>query len=370
MSKHFLSKAAFFEAMAEQPDIWQTLSNIQKPIILYGMGDGADKILRQFEKYNININGVMASDGFVRGQDFHGFRVCSLAQIEETWNDFIIVLAFGTQLRNVMDNIEYIAEKHSLFVPYVPVYGDEIFNHDFFLAHRFELEQVYDLLADETSLRVFQGEIEFYLTGNLQTLISLYSDKSEAFDSILKLSNREDYLDLGAYRGDTIRELIQYAGGYRTVMALEPDTKTFAKLQANTVDLANILLFNKSVWKEDTTLLFDNRAGRNSSLSGKMGKPVEAIAVDTLFKNKNLSYLKADVEGAEYEMLEGAGKTLQRCKPKLNIAVYHRGGDLFRLPLLLHSLVPEYRIYLRQHPYIPAWDLNMYAVANTLQTNA
>lgn len=365
MSRHFLSKKAFFEAMSEQSDVWQTLSRTQKPIVLYGMGDGADKILCQFEKYGICASGVMASDGFVRGQDFRGFRVRSLAQTEEIWDDFIIVLSFGTQLQDVMDNIKRIAGKHTLLVPYVPVYGDEIFTHEFFLSHRFELESVYDLLADEASRRVFEGEIEFYLTGSLKTLVSLYSDKQEVFDSVLKLSDCEDYLDLGAYRGDTVRELIRYAGGYRTVTALEPDVKTFAKLQANTADLTDIFLFNKSVWKEDTTLLFDNRAGRNSSLNGKSGKPVEAVAVDTLFKNRNLSYLKADVEGAEYEMLEGATETLRRCKPKLNIAAYHRGGDLFRLPLFLHSVVPQYKIFLRQHPYIPAWDLNIYAVAET-----
>ncbi len=360
MNERISKKRNFFDRLAALSDVWETLSQIDKPIVVYGMGNGADKILEQFEKCNIQAAAVMASDGFVRGQSFHGFRVQSLAQIEEVRNDFVIVLAFGTQLPDVMENISRIAQKHSLIVPYVPVYGDELFTHDFLCQNRTALEQVYDLWADEQSLKTFRGELEFYLTGSLSILTSIYTDKSEVFDKILKLTPQEDYLDLGAYRGDTIQELLHYANGYHSITALEPDVKTFSKLKANVGHLPNIRLINKGIWYENTTLMFDNQGGRNSTLSRKGSKPVEVTTVDTLFANRSLSYLKADVEGAEYEMLTGAKETLKRCRPKLNIALYHRGGDLFRLPLYLHELVPDYSFYLRQHPYIPAWDLNLY----------
>ncbi|HCA56163.1 MAG TPA: FkbM family methyltransferase, partial [Ruminococcaceae bacterium] len=42
-------------------------------------------------------------------------------------------------------------------------------------------------------------------------------------------------------------------------------------------------------------------------------------------------------------------------------ALYHRSEDIFKLPLLLKEINPSYRLYLRQHPHIPAWDLNLYA---------
>lgn len=362
MTEPLSVKRDFFGRLTALPDVWQTLARIDRPIVVYGMGDGADKILRQFENYNIKVSAVMASDGFVRGQRFHDFQVQSLSQIEEVWDDFVIVLAFGTQLPDVMENINRIAEKHRLFVPYVPVYGDELFTHDFFCQNRTALEQVYDLWADEQSLKTFKGILEFYLTGSLPILTALYTDKDTVFREILRLSDSEDYLDLGAYRGDTIQELLHHANGYHSITALEPDVKTFAKLKVNAEHLPNTRLINKGIWHENTTLLFDNRGGRNSTLSRKVGKSVEVTTVDTLFANRSLTYLKVDVEGAEYEMLTGAKETLLRCKPKLNMALYHRGGDLFRLPLYLQSLVPSYKFYLRQHPYIPAWDLNLYTV--------
>ena len=84
--------------------------------------------------------------------------------------------------------------------------------------------------------------------------------------------------------------------------------------------------------------------------------------IDTLYHSRKLTYLKMDVEGCERQAIIGGVNTLRRDKPKLNIAVYHRSEDIFSIPLLISSIVPGYRLYLRQHPYIPAWDLTLYGV--------
>ena len=101
-------------------------------------------------------------------------------------------------------------------------------------------------------------------------------------------------------------------------------------------------------------------AGRNSAIASK-GVPTRVAAVDSLLGGVQAGYVKADVEGAERETLLGRKRTL-RSKPKLNFAAYHRTEDIFSLPLLIAELNPEYRIFLRHHPYIPAWDTNIYAI--------
>ena len=73
-------------------DLWETLSYAQKPIFLYGMGDGADKILNVCESKNIKISGVFASDDFVRGQSFRGFTVKKYSDIKAEYNDIIILI--------------------------------------------------------------------------------------------------------------------------------------------------------------------------------------------------------------------------------------------------------------------------------------
>ena len=69
-----------------------------------------------------------------------------------------------------------------------------------------------------------------------------------------------------------------------------------------------------------------------------------------------------DVEGAEREALAGASRTIGACKPKLIVSAYHRTGDLADLALQIHALYPGYRMYLRHHPYVPAWETNYYCI--------
>lgn len=41
------------------------LKTCEKPIFIYGMGDGAEKLLDEFDRLGIKCTGVFASDDFV-----------------------------------------------------------------------------------------------------------------------------------------------------------------------------------------------------------------------------------------------------------------------------------------------------------------
>ena len=171
--------------------------------------------------------------------------------------------------------------------------------------------------------------------------------------------DNEVYVDLGAYNGDTIDEFLHYTGGnYRKIVALEPNAKNFAKLQAHCADMPRVTLWELGAWDKNTILTFNNKAGRNSAISEE-GVQTRVVTVDSILCGLRPTYIKADVEGADYETLLGMRQALTY-KPKLNFAAYHRFEDLYRLPLLIHQLNPAYTIQLRHHPYIPAWDTNLY----------
>ena len=111
-------------------------------------------------------------------------------------------------------------------------------------------------------------------------------------------------------------------------------------------------------------------ATHNPEIGNQVGKKmktqaVQVVSVDYILGTEHASYMKFDVEGAEEEALKGAAQHLvPDCNgvlPKLLVAVYHHDEDLFALPLLLWKLQPRYQIYLRKHPYVPAWEINIYA---------
>ena len=56
-----------------------------------------------------------------------------------------------------------------------------------------------------------------------------------------------------------------------------------------------------------------------------------------------------DIEGAEIEALKGAEKTIKRCKPKLAICIYHEYEHLYKIPMMIKEMVPEYKLYMRHH---------------------
>ena len=50
---------------------------------------------------------------------------------------------------------------------------------------------------------------------------------------------------------------------------------------------------------------------------------------------------------------------LEKYKPKMCIAAYHRFDDLLAIPIKVLEIRPDYKMYIRHFPYIPAWDLNL-----------
>lgn len=342
--------------------VWNRLKNDSKPVVLYGMGDGADKVLKAFDRFKIKANAVMASDDFVRGQSFHGFKVKKLSEIEAEFDEFNIALCFASQLEDVMNTMKSVAKRHTTLVPSVPVFGDTLFDDEFISKNRENIAKVYDLLEDELSKKVYKNVLKFYYTGEIALLDEITTNKDEAFNNILILGDSEVYIDLGAYNGDTIDEFLHYAGGtYRKIVALEPNSKNFTKLKAHCENMKNIDLWELGAYSHSTVLTFNNKAGRNSAIS-ESGTKTRVASVDSILCGMAASYVKADVEGADFETLLGMKNTLKNFKPKLNFAAYHRFEDIFRLPLLIKQLNPEYKIFLRHHPYIPAWDTNLYCI--------
>ena len=342
----------------EYPNVWDSLKNSKQPIVLYGMGNGADKVLDNLENLGVTPAGVMASDAFVRYQSFRGFTVKKLADFEKELGEFTVALCFGSSLPSVMDDIRAVAEKHETLIPAVPVIGNEIVDDGFIRRNSGRIKAAYALLADDISRRVFKGVLDFYYTGRLGYLDAVTSDKAEAFSSILRLCD-ESYLDLGAYRGDTVDEFLSFTDGYADITAVEPNPNNYRKLCERIASIANAVAVNCAIADREGVMKITKGGGRMATLSSTEGVEVPVHTVDGL--GLSPTYIKADVEGMESATLSGAIETLKR-RPKLNIAAYHRLTDLFELVIQLHELAPEYDIHLRRHPYIPCWDLNIYAV--------
>lgn len=351
--------------LSEQVSVWEYLSKTEKPIVMYGMGDGALKIMHVFERYGIRLSGMFASDDFVRGHSFMGFPVLSLSQVKEQYEDFIIVLAFGTFREPLLSYLYDLSEQYEFYAPDVPVCieDEQVFDFSYVKAHEAEFDQVYEMLADDLSKQVFLDTLQYKISGKVSYLKRCTTPIEERYELLEPLSEEEIFVDLGAYNGDTVEEFLRAADGkYRKIIAFEPDRRNFKKLTAfvEAEQLERVETYQVGSYEKEDTLLFAGKAGRNSTLNTGKGIPTPVNSVDNILQGEPATIIKFDVEGAEEKSILGCQKTIRSYHPKLLVSAYHKNSDLFLLPLLIRELWGGYQVYLRHHPYIPAWETNYY----------
>lgn len=348
-------------------DLWSYLSHAGKPVVIYGMGNGADKVLGICSARGIEISDFYASDAFVRGQSFHGKTVLTYKQIKDKYGDggFISLLSFATKLPDVIDGIRRIASENELYAPDVPVCGDNIFDMKFYKKYAADMDTVYDMLADDISRSAYYDIISYKLSGSIDYLLNCEHSREGMFGFPLTPSRYRVYADLGAYNGDTLRELLGYAPSLKYAIAFEPDVRNFKKLEkyADTEERCTIAALNLAAWSEKTVLSFDCSGNKNSNV-GSAGRVTEADAdsLDNILRGHGADYIKYDVEGSEMQALFGSAETIKRFSPDLCVSVYHRSEDIFLLPMLVNHLNPDYRLYIRRGKYLPAWDIDLLAV--------
>ena len=349
-------------------DLWQFLATDHRPIVVYGMGNGADKLLARLARIGREPAAFFASDDFVRGQSFHGFRVFRFSEIKERFSDFIILVSFGSRQPDVMDNLFAMAEEHTLFLPDMPVAGEEDFTASFASVNKHNIQAAFDLLSDDLSRRIFKSVLQYKLTGDIRFLKDAHSTEEQDYGC---LSDRRISIavDAGAYTGDTAQQMMKHFSSLEKIYAIEPDAKTFKKLQKFAADnnsATRILPINAALWSSEGDGLFAASGNRNSSLLSSSYEhkdiSVPLVTIDALMKEERVDYIKYDVEGAEKEALLGSVQTIQKDCPALAVSLYHRSEDIFDLPLFIHKICKNRQFFLRRVHCLPAREITLYVV--------
>jgi FkbM family methyltransferase len=130
----------------------------------------------------------------------------------------------------------------------------------------------------------------------------------------------------------------------------------------------NIKIVKAALWHEKCNLEFNIGTGIGESGSTRIGYAtptskkktiVNAIRLDDYVTENNLQkvdFIKADIEGAERNMLRGAKETLRRFAPKLSLCTYHLPDDPQVMKELILDANPKYIIkekFKKLYAYAP-----------------
>ena len=241
-----------------------------------------------------------------------------------------------------------------MFLPTICLNNFEYFMDE---EHKNMVYSVLSLLDDKTSKDIYLNIINKYICGDFKQLDfkDVYTNELYFPQDIIRMCDTEIFVDIGGFVGDTINDFIKKTKGcFEEIHSFEIDEKNYKKLENYTNSLEakfknKINLYNIGLWNKNTKLNYEG-SGASVNITTKATKNcIEVDTLDRLLINKNISFIKMDIEGAEIKALEGAKEIIKKYKPKLAISIYHNPKDLIQIPIYLKKLLPEYKIYIRHH---------------------
>jgi FkbM family methyltransferase len=161
-------------------------------------------------------------------------------------------------------------------------------------------------------------------------------------------------LDCGANVGTWTRTALDH--GAKLVVGFEPAPENIESYRRNFKDeiaAGRVILVPKGVWDKDDILLLKRDPHNSAADSFVMladGTPGVQAPLTTIDKTvaelrlDRVDYVKMDIEGAEARALAGARDTLAKFHPRLAMAAEHMADDEVRIPEVLRSLAPGYRM--------------------------
>ncbi|MBQ7171875.1 MAG: FkbM family methyltransferase [Clostridia bacterium] len=335
------------------------------PVYLYGMGNGAEKAFAYLRRCGLSPSGVFASDGYVRGQTFAGFPVLSLSDVAKKEPEgFAAIVSFGcsgAEARLLFARVE--AAGGIVFVPDLPLFGEEWTDEAFLAEHEDEISRARSLFRDPLSLTLFDALLRCKRTETPADLFRAAAPQERLY-ALIEPDSVRKAVDGGAYRGDTAKEMIARFPSLRELYCFEPDPASFSRLQSLSSERVRLCFYPVGLSSRDDELPFSGGGNRGAHF-GEGGKTLaKTCALDSLPEAAGCDYIKLDVEGCERDALLGARELIRRDRPALAVSVYHRAKDFFSLPLLIAELCPAYRFYLSRADVCPAWDVILTAVPN------
>lgn len=332
-----------------------------KPIYIYGAGCFGKELYQVFGKYQVQIAGFIDQAAEARKTDVAA-SVYYPEQIEDKAGCLIVVgIVLNKRERLALWSVlaafgfRHIVDGQSIRAHYV--YANEGYAKTdwtgYFSKATEDIEYVYDLWADDESRQTYEKNLTAHIKRDYQNCMQTDEIRQYFVQAIPFNKGFSRFLDCGAYIGDTLKELCEVAGEVEAVAAFEPNLQNFSRLskcyeEELSGKIKEGVLFPCGIAGK-TKLQNFTLAGGSSAIGQNGDEVVQCIALDDVLKNFAPTFIKMDIEGAEYEALEGAQKMIRKYRPDLAISVYHIIDHFYQIPLLIQNWNLGYRFYLRTH---------------------
>jgi FkbM family methyltransferase len=168
------------------------------------------------------------------------------------------------------------------------------------------------------------------------------------FEEFVPLKQGEVFVDAGGYDGLTSRQYAMWNPGYRKIYYFEPVPAMMEVSRRNLMSVRDVHFVQKALFSRNDKLRFDASCGERSWISAGGQTEVEAVSLDEEVPEP-VTFIKMDIEGAEYEAILGATEHIKSDVPTLAICIYHTQQHFWQVPLRVLELSDCYRLYVRHY---------------------
>ena len=367
-------------AEREKTDFGRLTSPFEKSLVLVGAGSLGRQVLASLRKDGIEPLAFADNNPALQGKSIEGVQVLSRQQAADRYGSSaaFVVTIWNTDHSFIQTRTELARLNCKKVVSAIPLrwkYSDALL--PFFwldvpsktVEDAALIKSAFSLWADELSRREYLAQLKFRILGEFDSLSAPVPQESYFPDDLFDLSPDEKFIDCGAFDGITVKHFLKRQKRFDgKVIAYEPDPENFELLKQYVSNLAEgsregIVPLRYAVGAKHEIVHFDATGTMGSAISNNGKLEVECVTLDEDLRDLQIqpTYIKMDIEGGELDALAGARNLIQKEMPILAICLYHRYDDLWRIPLFIHSLAGEYRLFLRPHE-IEGWQLVCYAV--------
>ncbi len=373
------------EATAERT-AW-TFDNLARPfadqIVLFGAGPLGKLTLSRLQRAGVEPLAFADNNSKVWGTRIEGIEVFSCEEAVERFKNaavFVVTIYNGSAVREHLRKAgcERVVPFTALWWKYADVFVPE-FGVDrprSLLQHTSGIRACYDLVADVASRKEILDQLQwrYWLDDQAMSPPLPISDIYFPNELIAPAAEGEAYVDCGAFDGASIQAFLDHCRGpVKHIYATEPDPGSRELLSRFLAELPAPLREEVTVWpyvvgRERGTARFvaigdvsSFRDRRAQVREGDTATSVECRTFDDLPWIVPPTYIKMDIEGCEPDAIAGGAQLLEQTKPVIVACLYHRSEHLWQIPLLIHYLAPDYKIFLRRYAE-ENWETVCYAV--------
>ena len=200
--------------------------------------------------------------------------------------------------------------------------------------------------------------LKFLFTPNMRTLpflnIHTFIFEQYRIPGIVEVHPGETVVDVGATYGDTAIYFSEAMHNEGTILAVEPMRENLDYLRRNlrlhgctnveTVPVALAAREGTQAANVDGTPTTVFHFCEDEAAGAEL---IRLTTLDRLAGSRKIDFVKADIEGAELELIHGSEQVIRRDKPTFALALYHKKNDFRELPRALSGYNPDYTYYIR-----------------------